>query len=413
MRARSGPTTRCRAPQRPPGAPHHPASSRIARVARASARRRDRFGVAGRAGAAAAYGRGCRSRSALSPPPRPIGSYLPRQAARSGLRASAPRPRGGLPARARRCRSSVRARCCCGSGRTALIRRAVGPGPCPAPPDARNAGPGRLRAVPGRCVSVQVRPHADAEPGAWAAMWIRRLGRLVDPVGAFRPDCLRAPARPVAVAGADDRAPRSGGRNAPGNSPLRGRRRLRAPERVPLRFPADPVRLSRSDPLRFGSARVDGPDRPGPGSWIGRGMPCAKAGRRAAVPVRTPRRSHALCQGRSQGGGEALVLPGLRTSSVRVSGTCSGGTAGMCRPGAPPGRGNETPNGWCRTERRQARPEMSGDPEWIRCRIRDRLSVRGPVRDPFPAHPLPVRRPSPASLGSRRTVQHGVRRRVG
>ncbi len=247
-------------------------------------------------------------------------------------------------------------------------------------PTARGPGTVRLRAGPSacRCGAWCLGRHVDPAPGP-----PRGSGRGV-PSG-----CLRAPARPVAVAGADDRAPRSGGRNAPGNSALRGRRRLRAPERVPLRFPADPVRLSRSDPLRFGSARVDGPDRPGPGSWIGRG--------------------HALCQGRSQGGGEALVLPGLRTSSVRASGTCSGGTAGMCRPGAPPGRGNETPNGWCLTERRQARPEMSGDPEWIRCRIRDRLSVRGPVRDPFPAHPLPVRRPSPASLGSRRTVQHGVR----
>ncbi len=122
--------------------------------------------------------------------------------------------------------------------------------------------------------------------------------------------CLRAPARPVAVAGADDRAPRSGGRNAPGNSPLRGRRCLRAPERVPLRFPADPVRLSRSDPLRFGSARVDGPDRPGPGSWIGRG--------------------HALCQGRSQGGcacedAEAVACPVPRPVAGRGRGSCSPG----------------------------------------------------------------------------------------
>ncbi len=274
MRARSGPTTRCRAPQRPPGAPHHPASSRIARVARASARRRDRFGVAGRAGAAAAYGRGCRSRSALSPRRVRSGRTCP---GRPLVPGSAPRPRDH-EAVSRLGHVGV-------ARRFGLV--------APAAPAVRRSSvvrwaPARVRHLRTRGTPVRAdcaRSRDGASPCRSVRMPMRSLvpgpprgsGRGV-PSG-----CLRAPARPVAVDGADDRAPRSGGRNAPGNSPLRGRRRLRAPERVPLRFPADPVRLSRSDPLRFGSARVDGPDRPGPGSWIGRGMPCAKAGRRAGA----------------------------------------------------------------------------------------------------------------------------------
>ncbi len=251
-------------------------------------------------------------------------------------------------------------------------------------PTARGPGTVRLRAGPSAC-----------RCGAWC------LGRHVDP----------APG-----------PPRGSGRGVPsGLSPrsgTAGRRRrcgrpcaeVRRPERAREFAAPRPKALART---RAGPAPF--PGRPGPTQPVGSApVRFGSGGRPRPAGTRiVDRPGHALCQGRSQGGGEALVLPGLRTSSVRASGTCSGGTAGMCRPGAPPGRGNETPNGWCRTERRQARPEMSGDPEWIRCRIRDRLSVRGPVRDPFPAHPLPVHRPSPASLGSRRTVQHGVRRRVG
>lgn len=186
MRARSGPTTRCRAPQRPPGAPHHPASSPIARVARASARRRDRFGVAGRAGAGAAYGRGCRSRSALSPRRVRSGRTCP---GRPLVPGSAPRPRDH-EAVSRLGHVGVARRFGLVAPAAPAVRRSSVVRWAPArvrhlrtrgTPVRADCARSRDGASPCRSVRMPMRSLVPGPPcgsGAWAASWIRS-GRSV------------------------------------------------------------------------------------------------------------------------------------------------------------------------------------------------------------------------------------------